>query len=121
MVEILFTTHYFPDNFRIKFENCNSQNTFTKFAITRDPSYVASSTTKEQLAEEIMIHRRVELWGEGFRFTDLKRLNLPLDRTGSNHEAAIAIKLSEPAGSKEWQYMIPQDELNANPLMTQNE
>ncbi|MGE4334034.1 MAG: RagB/SusD family nutrient uptake outer membrane protein [Macellibacteroides sp.] len=98
-----------------------AQNTFTKFAITRDPSYVASSTTKEQLAEEIMIHRRVELWGEGFRFTDLKRLNLPLDRTGSNHEAAIAIKLSEPAGSKEWQYMIPQDELNANPLMTQNE
>ncbi|NYI48592.1 hypothetical protein F5613_000637 [Macellibacteroides fermentans] len=75
----------------------------------------------KQLAEEIMIHRRVELWGEGFRFTDLKRLNLPLDRTGSNHEAAIAIKLSEPAGSKEWQYMIPQDELNANPLMTQNE
>jgi len=27
-----------------------------------------------------MIQRRVELWGEGFRFTDLKRLNLPLDR-----------------------------------------
>ena len=31
MVEILFTTHYFPDNFRIKFENCNCQNTLTKF------------------------------------------------------------------------------------------
>ena len=27
-----------------------------------------------------MFQRRVELWGEGFRFLDLKRLNLPLDR-----------------------------------------
>ena len=27
-----------------------------------------------------MFQRRIELWGEGFRFLDLKRLNMPLDR-----------------------------------------
>lgn len=46
----------------------------------RDPQYEKSTKTGEELIEEIMIQRRVELWGEGFRFLDLKRLNLPLDR-----------------------------------------
>ena len=38
--------------------------------------------TGAKLADEIMTHRRIELWGEGFRWFDLKRLGLPLDRTG---------------------------------------
>ncbi|MDR1644295.1 MAG: RagB/SusD family nutrient uptake outer membrane protein [Tannerellaceae bacterium] len=46
----------------------------------RDPEYVRSDKTGDELIDEIMFQRRVELWGEGFRFLDLKRLNLPLDR-----------------------------------------
>src|SRR5690606_17004946 len=46
----------------------------------RDPAYTLSTETGEDLAKEVMIQRRIELWGEGFRFLDLKRLNLPLDR-----------------------------------------
>lgn len=46
----------------------------------RDPAYERSTKSGEALIEEIMFQRRVELWGEGFRFLDLKRLNLPLDR-----------------------------------------
>lgn len=49
-------------------------------AKSRDKNYVLSSSTGSALIEEIMIQRRVELWGEGFRFTDLKRLNMDLDR-----------------------------------------
>lgn len=49
-------------------------------ASIRDPQYTKSTNTGEALIEEIMIQRRVELWCEGFRFLDLKRLNLPLDR-----------------------------------------
>lgn len=46
----------------------------------RDPMYTLSTLSGEALIDEIMFQRRVELWGEGFRFLDLKRLNLPLDR-----------------------------------------
>jgi hypothetical protein len=51
----------------------------------------------------------------------LKRLNLPLDRVGSNHvDAVISGKFTEPAGSINWQWQIPIDELNANDKMVQN-
>lgn len=46
----------------------------------RDPQYVKSTATGEALIDEVMFQRRIELWGEGFRFLDLKRLNMPLDR-----------------------------------------
>lgn len=46
----------------------------------RDPEYTLTTNSGNALIEEVMFQRRVELWGEGFRFLDLKRLNLPLDR-----------------------------------------
>ena len=46
----------------------------------RDPAYTLSTKTGDELIDEILFQRRVELWGEGFRYFDLKRLNMPLDR-----------------------------------------
>lgn len=86
----------------------------------RNPSYVMSTNTGQALINEIMLHRRVELWGEGFRFLDLKRLNLPLDRNGSNHILALANIFDMPAGNNAWEFLIPRGELNANPLCVQN-
>lgn len=86
----------------------------------RVPGSIQSTNTGAALITEIMNSRRVELWGEGFRFLDLKRLDLPLDRTGSNHNSAVALNFNVPAGDLTWQYVIPQSEINANPLCTQN-
>jgi starch-binding outer membrane protein, SusD/RagB family len=86
----------------------------------RVPGSVMSSNTGAALITEIMNSRRVELWGEGFRFLDLKRLNSALDRNGSNHNTALALTMSVPAGDVTWEFVIPQTELNANPLCTQN-
>ena len=36
--------------------------------INRNPSYVLSTNSGQALIDEIMLNRRVELWGEGFRF-----------------------------------------------------
>lgn len=92
------------------------------FAVNRDPSYQRSTNTGEALIDEIMVQRRVELWGEGFRFYDLKRTNSPLDRDGGNHSATNANNLMQvPAGDKRWQFLIPQDEINnTNGLVVQN-
>ena len=92
-----------------------------EFMEGRDPGYTPSGNTGSALIEEIMVQRRIELWGEGFRFYDLKRLNLPLDRTGANHvDAVINGKFTEPAGTSNWTWKIPIDELNANENMVQN-
>ncbi|MBK6937218.1 MAG: RagB/SusD family nutrient uptake outer membrane protein [Chitinophagaceae bacterium] len=87
----------------------------------RNPGYVLSTNTGQALINEILMNRRVELWGEGFRFYDLKRLDLPLDRTGANHNASVAVTLTVPAGSTSWQFLIPRTELNANSKCIQND
>lgn len=86
----------------------------------RDAAYKLSTNTGTKLTDEIMFNRRVELWGEGFRFLDLKRLNQPLNRNGANHIASIAVLYDMPAGDKQWEFLIPRRELDANKAMVQN-
>ncbi|MDP3397677.1 MAG: RagB/SusD family nutrient uptake outer membrane protein [Bacteroidales bacterium] len=95
-------------------------------AKNRDPQYVRSANSGQALIEEILIQRRVELWGEGRNFTDLKRLGLPLVRPEAasggqgGHVASFAIKLTEPAGTNNWTWMIPRGEIDTNPNLEQN-
>lgn len=90
----------------------------TLFALVsrRDPNYRASTNTGQALINEILVQRRIELWGEGRTFFDIKRLNLGLDRTGSNHRADATLVI--PAGDPRFTYQIPQRELQANPRIT---
>jgi len=97
-----------------------AQTVLSSFAITRDPNYTATATTAAQLADEVMMQRRVELWGEGFRLFDLKRLNQDLDRRGTNHLTTYCRELYIPATDPRWQWAIPQSEMNTNELMVQN-
>lgn len=89
--------------------------------INRDPQYTISTNSGQALLDEIWFHRRVELWGEGFRFTDLKRLNLPLNRNGISNQLLVMVAITDvPAGDKQWQWLFHQDELNTNPAIVQN-
>jgi hypothetical protein len=90
-------------------------------AVNRDPSYVKSTNTGDALVQEILLQRRMELWGEGFRFFDLKRLDLPLNRAGSNHNATLAVTMDVPAGDNRWQFLFPIEEVNANPFIKDNQ
>lgn len=91
-------------------------------AVQRDPAYTRSTNTGDALIEEILTQRRIELWGEGFRFFDLKRLNLPLNRNGGNHDNTLAQKMDEAAGTANWQFMIPRAEIDyTNGVVTQNQ
>ena len=88
----------------------------------RDPGYVLSTKTGQALIDEIMIQRRIELWGEGFRWLDLKRTNSPLDRTGGNHQIGLTGGLFfVAAGDKSWEWLIPQSEIdNSGGVVLQN-
>lgn len=43
------------------------------------PAYDAAGATDEQILDHVVEERRRELWLEGHRFHDIRRLNLPLD------------------------------------------
>jgi len=100
-------------------QDAQAQEVFTKFQITRDPSYVSKGNTGDALAEEIMNSRRVELWGEGFRFFDLKRLHQSIKR-GSNFKIAFCTFLEKDADAQGWTWEIPKKETDYNSLCTTN-
>jgi len=100
-------------------QDAAAQEVFTKFQVTRDPSYKSKGNTGDALAEEIMNSRRVELWGEGFRFFDLKRLGLPIKR-GSNFDKTFANFLEKEANADGWAWEIPRSETLYNPLCEKN-
>ncbi|MFO7922312.1 MAG: RagB/SusD family nutrient uptake outer membrane protein [Bacteroidales bacterium] len=89
----------------------------------RDNRYDAPATvteTGQALLDEILFERRIELWGEGFRMRDIRRLQIPLDRTGSNHldYDNNPLYLELPANSPLFIYQIPQTEIDNNPNIT---
>lgn len=78
---------------------------------------VSVTSSGETLLNEILLERRIELWGEGFRGFDLKRLKLGVDRNNSNHNPVVARTMTLSATSKKFIYQIPQNEIDANPAI----
>ncbi len=64
--------------------------------------------------EDVYLQRRIELWGEGFSFFDLKRLNKGINRNydGSNH--LTGYKKVIPALAASWIYQLPDQEMQEN-------
>ncbi len=55
-------------------------NLLTTFMKTyRDPAY-SCNATGDELIDEIVFQKRIELWGEGLTFFDVKRLNMSVER-----------------------------------------
>lgn len=84
------------------------------FAKTRDPQYVTSTNSGAALLSEIRTQRKIELWGEGGEWWEMKRNKEDLTRiyTGSNHAAFGQLNI--PASDKRFYFDIPQKELDAN-------
>ncbi len=106
---------------KARMSDVTAANVLFNYGIARDPNYILSSNTGTALVDEVLLQRRWELWGEGFRWYDLKRMDLPLNRNGANHISSLAVELDIPAGDDRWQWLIPQDAINANPLLKQND
>lgn len=83
--------------------------------------------TGQELLEEIYLERRKELFYEGHRFFDLKRLDLDLDRTLSENDQwsnftdigqSNSLVLPKNSTSKYFCLPIPQDEIDSNTALT---
>jgi len=82
----------------------------------RDPEYTCSKTGSELLTE-VKLYRRIELWGEGFDWFDMKRWKDTLIRhnasEGGNFLATLAVTI-KPEEKNEWRFMIPTRETDYN-------
>lgn len=87
---------------------------------TRDTGYKLSTKIGAELIDEIILQKRIELWGEGSAWFDMKRLGVGLDRTyeGTNHPTFGRTKIE--AGHKDFLFQIPQSEIDTNPNIVQN-
>lgn len=96
-----------------------AQQVLFEITSNRDSNYAKSTKTGNDLIEEIILQKRIELWGEGFAFFDLKRLRKGIIRNypGSNH--GDFGKFNFPAGSPEFLIQIPEDEIDVT-RMTNN-
>lgn len=82
----------------------------------RNPSYVCQATTKEAVQDAVWMQRRIELWGEGFCYTDLLRLGKGLDRRGAGWESQWVYNVPAPLKP----LLIPNGEMEANAAITTN-
>ena len=82
----------------------------------RDPAYSADASGRS-LVDEIWYQRRIELWGEGFSYADMMRLKKDMDRRGGGFEAHTTYFI--PTGSDALILPIPQDEIEANAMLTE--
>jgi len=84
------------------------------FVKTRQSDFVSKAASATDLQQEVWLQRRIELWGEGFAFNDLKRLKKPSIRnyTGTNHKSDAIFDL--PATSNFFNLLIPRSEVQNN-------
>jgi hypothetical protein len=88
----------------------------------RYPAYSAAGLSGTDLLNEILLQRRIELWGEGFSLFDIKRLKTGLNRpTGTGNHGAPSYDpgvYTMPDADPRFLLRIPQRELDNNPNMT---
>ncbi|MCR4921212.1 MAG: RagB/SusD family nutrient uptake outer membrane protein [Bacteroidaceae bacterium] len=81
----------------------------------RDPSYACTVSATDAVVEEIVFQKRVELWGEGQTFFDIKRLNMSVTRgyNGTNWQDTQSILNTN--GRPAWMnYVMVRTEQNNN-------
>jgi hypothetical protein len=97
----------------------NGKQTLENFVKTyRDPEYVCTASSPEDIQEEVFRHRRIELWGEGLNWFDIMRLNKGVDRRSGGFPNATMV-FNIPANSDILLWRIPEAEIQANPALTE--
>lgn len=83
----------------------------------RDIAWKSASVT----VDDVLLQRRIELWGEGHGYYDLRRNGKGIDRNyeGTNHTPANRIKV--PAHDNLWWFQLPLKEITENDMISEDE
>lgn len=103
-------------------QDANARTVLETLVKSRYPAYSAAGFSGTALTNEILLQRRIELWGEGFALMDIKRLKTGLNRpTGAgNHGAPNYNPSVYTTGAADNRFLmrIPTKELEANGNMS---
>lgn len=99
-----------------------AQAALQPLGVARDTSFMATAfATQDALLEQIKFQRGVELYGEGFLYTDKIRWDEGIDHAANGGSGASQTLYQDgflqdkPSINDEWIFKIPQAELDANP------
>lgn len=116
-----------------------ARDLMNKVMAPRDPSYSAdhrsgtalgatTNTYRGSLLENILIHKRIELWGEFGRVLDIKRLGQGVSRSTDDGFVSACItamnnkgvNITNP-GTWDWVLFLPKKELDSNPMINEED
>jgi len=102
-----------------------AQTALQALAGARDTAFDATAFgTTDALMDEIRFQRRLELWGEGFGYTDKIRWDEGIDHAADGGSGASAVlyqdayQIDRPSINDDWIFKIPQEEIDANPNLS---
>lgn len=94
-----------------------AQAALNKLNVETGRTTYTCTATGDALIKDIRNYRELELWGEGFGFSDYKRWNIPINRksleNGGNIHPSIAIKIDVNENNA-WTYVYPELETTYN-------
>jgi hypothetical protein len=96
--------------------NKAAQEALHKIQSRANPGVKKSTAIGQELIDEILLERRKELVGEGFRWNDIKRRQSPFVRTGDHW-----VKFDFEASDEDYYrltYPIPQSEIDNNTMLS---
>lgn len=87
------------------------------FVQTRDPQYMLAATTSEAVVEAAIWQKRIELWGEGIVFYDMKRLNYSIETGYPGTNVATDSRINTDGRAPWWNFVIPEAEVIQNTVL----
>lgn len=108
LIEAEATAHY---------DEATARTLLTSFMAHRDPNYRIPAATTD-LVEEIIFQKRIEFWGEGIIYYDMKRLNMSMHNADTGTNAPSGAIISTDGRAPWWNCVIPLAAVQQNIALT---
>lgn len=102
-----------------------AQTALQALVVTRNPAFDATTfTTQAALMDEIKYQWHLEMWGEGFGYTNHIRWDDGIDHAANGGSGASQVlyqdawQIAPPSTNDDWIFKIPQAEIDANPNLS---
>ena len=108
LIEAEATAHY---------DEATARTLLTSFMAHRDRNYRIPAATTD-LVEEIIFQKRIEFWGEGIIYYDMKRLNMSMHNADTGTNAPSGAIISTDGRAPWWNCVIPLGAVQQNIALT---
>ncbi len=107
-------------------DQAQARKVLAELVALRNPGQDVNSLSGQALLDQIKLQRRIELWGEGFNWFDLKRWCEPMVRNPwvagdvNSNNIPASFKMRREVNDPAWRFIIPQSETQYNTAIDQS-